>query len=131
MPMTSLPTYNPSNPFYDPTHSYGNPGGGAWKDDWLNIGYQVGETDQSAAWTKHLAEMGYGGMDNKSTFMRALYGRAQEGYGASRMQAPGLTWQDYLKTADLERLWQDSSPIARGDTSANYAPNARWQRRAY
>ena len=48
MAITSWPSYNPRNPFYTPGAGYGNPGGSAWRDDPLNIGYQVGEQNNAA-----------------------------------------------------------------------------------
>lgn len=129
MAITSWPSYDPRNPFYVPGNSYGNPGGSSWQNDPLNIGYQIGEQNNAAAWTRRLAQMGYGGMDTKSAFLRSLFGRVQEGYEAAQMDSPGLYFQDYLPTVDLERSWLDASPSARGDTSANLAPNVRWQRR--
>lgn len=129
MAITSWLTYDPKNPFYVPGQSYGNPGGSAWQDDPLNVGYQVGEQNNDSAWVRRLAQMGYGGMDTKSSFLRSLFGRAQEGYGAAQMDSPGLYFQDYLKGIDIERAWLDASPAARGDTSSMLSPNVRWQRR--
>lgn len=132
MAITSSPTYDPKNPFYSPGFNYGGAWGGGWRDDPLNTGYQVGEQNNAAAWTRRLAQMGYGGMDTKSAFLRSMFGRIQEGYGAAQMDAPGLYFQDYLSTITpdkLERSWLDASPSARGDTSAQLSPNVRWQRR--
>jgi len=129
MPITSVPTYDPQNPFYNPNFGYNNPNGSAWSDDQLNLGYQIGEQDKSSAWTRKLAMMGHGGTSNQDMFLRSQLGRAQEGYGAAQMDAPGITWQDYLKGLDLNRILADSSPTARGDRQNLITPNVRWARR--
>lgn len=128
--ISSFP-YDRDNPFYNPQSNYGWQGQNPqWQDYIGNVGYTYGEREPEAAWTSKLAELGLGGMDAQSSYSRALYGRAQEGYKAAKLKNLALNWQDYLKTLDIPGMWIGLSPEERGFNEARSAPVVRWQQRS-
>jgi hypothetical protein len=128
--ITSMPAKDFYNGFYNPSNQYGwaNPNP-AWQNQEGNVAWNLGEQQQSAPFTKKLAEAGFGGVDPKSQWGRSLYGRSQEGYGAAQLTNPGLSWQDYLGTLDFNKMYQEMTPSQKGFNDAQIRTPIRWQRR--
>ena len=118
-------------PYYNPNDPYGwNGANPQTQPDPTNVGWIYGEQNPESSFTRRLNDLGYGGTDPKSMFMRSQYGRAHEGYGAAKQTNLNLQWQDYLKNLDFERIYQNQSPNLKGFNDQSFAPPVRWQQRA-
>jgi hypothetical protein len=95
-----------------------------------NLNYIYGEQNPEASFTRRLADLGYGGTDPESAYMRSQFGKAQSGYGAAKQTNLALNWQDYLKSLDFDRMWMDQSARLKGYNDPNFAPPTRWMQRA-
>lgn len=123
--------YDPNNPFYNPNDPYGwNQPNPQTQEQYGNVGWEYGEQNHDASFTRRLAEMGLGGTDPRSVFAAGQLNKAERGYGASKQTNLDLQWQNYLKSLDFDRMYNNQSPNLKGYSDQTYAPPARWQMRA-
>ena len=117
-----------SSPFFNPTNNYGWTGPTPFANTPLGDVFQ-NETNPEAAFTRWLAEQGYGGVDTRSEQARSLYNRFTEGFGAVKTNNPGAKWTDYLAGMKLPDIFAGMSPAARGEQETRYVGPVRWQLR--
>jgi len=122
--------YTQGTGYYDPNKSYGVWGNGSVQFDQTTLGdFYQNDVNPEGAFTRWLAEKGYGGFDNRADFGRAQYGRLVNSYGAAKTKNPDLKWTEFLPTIDLENVYQQFSPDQRNENPSNYAGRMRWQQR--
>ena len=132
MPISS---FNPggsswSQGFYNPNSNYGN-------EEWMNAfpdwqGSQAWlnqvESAPAGAWGVKLAELGLGGLDDRSEYARGLLSRVNQGWESAKLKSPGLRLWDFMNTQNIGQIIGSSSPDVRGETGRHPA-STRWQQR--
>lgn len=117
---------------YDPSSNYNYRGiKGPWGRARNYLDTYAGQADANLApesyYTHRLAQLGYGGLDNRSNIARGLYGRVSDAYGAARLKNNELKWTDYLNQVNFDELINGMSAQQRGENASNVVPyNVRW-----
>jgi hypothetical protein len=114
-------------PFYNPSQSYG------WNRDYRYEDSPLGQTylndiAPEGAYTRWMAEQGYGDFGNNTNVVRGLYGRNAAGYAAAQGTNSDLTWTNYLKTVDPRAMLLSMTPDQRGEHGG--AGRMRWAPRS-
>jgi hypothetical protein len=124
-----MPTNPSNNPFYNPAFDYWRGNEFPLPRELTATQWEYGEQNPEAAWTRYLAELGFGGMNTKGAWARGLYGRAGEGFQAARQRNEVLDWQDYLATLNIPQMYAQLTPGEKGYNDAQFGGPVRWQRR--
>lgn len=118
--------------FYNPGNNYGYksmPGPWAKAKSYMDT-YPGGldtELNPEAYFTHLLAQQGYGGLTNKSSNARNLYGRIYDAYGAARLKNNQLKWKDFVDPIDFGQALAGMSAQDKGINQSNSAPmDVRW-----
>jgi len=92
------------------------------------FGDQYLEDNHESAFTRWLAQNGYGDNSLRSEYARNQYSKVNEGYGAALATNPFLKFQDYLNTVGgtIGNDWNRLTAEERGETSRMFAPRARY-----
>lgn len=80
-------------------------------------------------YTAFLGNLGLGGQDRKSQWLRNKYGETQSGYQAAWLENPELVYSDYLRQqfgkVGLENMWRSATPGQRGEQPGMWAGPTR------
>lgn len=106
------PSSQGSSPFYDPQSAYG-----AQKNmyDTPLVRDDAAFTDERTRW---VTESGFGGIGKRAGAVESLFPKLGDGYGAAKMNNPGLLARDYFKGLGsnfLDNALRRMTPSQRGE----------------
>lgn len=129
-----MPGWNQSGwgtSFYDPASAYGGTKYQPGEFGQSGAGQEYYDQNPEVAWTEILGQLGFDPSTAKGQFGRGLWPQVMEGYKAALLNNPSLKIQEYVKTIDPNRMYQNQSARDRGENQQAFSTRARTIGRAY